>query len=287
MNTAWSIDWLSGTFKGQVRDIDIRKHTSFGYKLRAWAEMQARFGYSSAMIHPFGHYVMTNQGRPEMGVHLAYTGRALRAIAEQGIEASSLVQWFVESGANITRLDLAIDVFDVEIDPMALAQCARVKTEPGTARKWSFVKGHDNGCTAYVGSRKSEKFLRIYDKAAEQGRNDILWTRFELELKGDSARAASRAMSDMTPDERPIYIKGLMRALFNPDDTMYQEIMNCPAAVLKTTKDTDDNTLDWLMNSVAKTIAKTMMRRADVDVYALLIEAVHANITAMGGFLPD
>lgn len=43
--------------------------------------------------------------------------------------------------------------------------------------------------TLYIGSRKSEMFWRIYDKAAEMGRPELspLW-RFELELKGERAR---------------------------------------------------------------------------------------------------
>lgn len=282
LNTAWSIDWLSVTFKNGVSDLDLRKMVAFGFPLRSWTEVQARFGYSFAMIHPFGHTVMMNHSRQEMGVHLSFPGRALRACFDGGVPATSLLEWAVNGGAKITRLDLAIDLFDVPVDPVELAQKPRMDLEPGTARKWSTVAGHDGGATAYIGSRKSERFLRIYDKAREQRRDDIVWTRFELELKSDSARAAAKHMVLLSDDERPQYIKGLIKALFNPNDETFQEAMKGPASVLTTVKDTEDNTIDWLMNSVAKTMAKTMARRTDVDVWAMFIQAVHSNLQELG-----
>lgn len=282
INTAWSIDWLSGTFKGGLTDLEVRKATSFGFPLKTWSQSQPRFGYSMAFTHPFGHYVMSNFSRAEMGVHLAFGGRALRSLSEGGIEAVSLLDWMLKEGGKVTRLDLAIDVFDTPIDPIALAQSERVKEAPGSARKWSFVKGDDGGCTAYIGSRKSERFLRIYDKAAEQKLEGKNWTRFELELKSDAARAAALQMGYLTDKERGLYIQGLIKAMFNPNDPIFQEIMTSDPVILKTVKDTEDNTLDWLLNTVAKTIAKTMQRRADLDVWGMLVESVHENITALG-----
>jgi len=278
IDTAWSIDWISGTFKGDLNDLDIRKVCTFGFPLKAWTQAVPRFGYSVCFIHPFGHYVMANYGRPEMGVHLAFTGRALRSLSEGGIEAASMLSWMLEQGAKITRLDLAIDAFDLDIDPMLLAQAPRVPDAPGTARKWSFVKGHDDGCTAYIGSRKSEKFLRIYDKAAEQGLKDRKWVRFELEFKSDAAKAAAHHFGLLGDAERPGYIKGLIRDLFNPQDETFQAVMDAPAQALKTIKDTEDNTLEWLVGAVAKSIAKTMQRRSDLDVWGMIVEAVHANL---------
>lgn len=281
MKTAWSIDWLSVTFKSGVTDLDIRKACSFGFPLKAWTQSQPRFGYAQAFVHPLGHSVMANYGRPEMGVHLSLGGRCLRSLGEQGVAAVEMLAWALQEGGKITRVDLAIDVFDVEIDVIALAQADRVKEAPGTARKWSTVGGNDGGTTAYIGSRKSERFLRVYDKAAETGQRDRPWTRFELEYKGDSAKAAAFQMAQITDTERPLFIQGLIKSLFNPNDPIFQEAMISQAFVLETIKDTEDNTIMWLMNSVAKTIAKTMIRRSDVDVWGLLVESVHQNIQGL------
>lgn len=285
MITAWSIDWLSGTFKTGVSDLDLRKVTAFGFPLKTWTQTQAKFGYAQAFTHPLGHLIMTNYSRPEMGVHLAFGGRALRACAEGGHPATELMQWMMNEGAKITRLDLAIDVFDVEIDPAALAAAARVPNAPGSAKKWRVWRGEDEGCTAYIGSRKSEKFLRIYDKAAETGDKSRPWTRFELELKGDAARAAANHLALLSYTERPLFIKGLIKGVFNPADDVFQAAMDAPAEALKTTKDTEDNTLLWLLDTVSRSIAKTMMRRGDVDVWGQICASVHQNLVALGADL--
>ena len=286
VENSWSIDWLSVTFKQGYTELELRKMTSFGFPLKTWARDKGKFGYSQAFVHPYGHTVMSNHARPEMGVHLSYGGRALSSLAEHGITATSLLDWVLGSGGKITRIDLAIDVFGQVIDPCALAVMPRVVTSPGSARKWSSVQGHDGGATAYVGSRKSERFLRIYDKAKEQARSDLLWTRFELELKSDSARAAAKYLNAITDAERPEYIKGLIKNLFNPQDDLFQEIMTGSADPLKTVKDTTDKTYDWLVKSVARSVAKVMARRADIDVWGEFCRAVHAELTAMGYIEP-
>lgn len=224
---------------------------------------------------------MSNPGRPEMGVHVSFTGRSLRSLSEGGITALEMLNWGLKEGGKTTRIDLAIDVFDQDIDIVALAGTPRIKEAPGSARKWKFFKGDDGGCTAYIGSRKSDKFLRIYDKAIESGQRGRPWTRFELEIKGDTAKVVAVEFAALQEGEHAAYIKGIMKAMFNPDDPFYQQLMNAPAVLVKTDKDTDDNTLEWLMNSVAKTLAKTILRRSDVDVWSEFATMVEMNMRAM------
>lgn len=282
MDTKWCVDWLSVTFKDSFTDLELRKVLAFGYPLRTWARDKGKFGYQQAFIHPFGIMVMSNHARPEMGVHVSFSGRALRALDEIGTAGVDLLTWAIAHNGRVSRMDLAIDVFGATIDPIELAKTARVPLEPGTARKWSYVKGHDGGTTAYIGSRKSERFLRIYDKAAEQGRTDLQWTRFELELKSDSARAAAKHFALLSDGERGGYIKGLIKNLFNPNDEIFQRAMEGSAEPLKTSKDTGDNTLAWIVGTVARSVAKTMTRRADIDVWGMLVEAVTSELKTLG-----
>ncbi len=275
------IDWLSTTFKGSISDTAARQSLSFGFPKKAWTVGTPRFGYANMLQHPFGHCVMSNPGRPEMGTHVSFSGRSLRSLAEGGISALDMLQWSLKEGGRATRIDLAIDVFDEVIDIVALAMSPRVKEAPGSARKWKLYTGEDGGRTAYIGSRKSDKFLRIYDKAVESGHTERPWTRFELEIKGDAAKVVAAAFAALPDGEHAAYIKGIMRAMFNPDDTLYQELMSAPAILVKTDKDTDDNTLEWLMNSVAKTLAKTILRRSDFDVWQEFVQMVQMNVDAL------
>lgn len=284
IENTYCIDWLSTTFKGGISDLAAREALSFGFPKRAWTVGTPRFGYANLMMHPFGHSIMSNPGRPEMGTHVSFTGRSLRSLSEGGIDALDMLRWSLKEGGKATRIDLAIDVFDEVIDIVALAGTKRIKAEPGSARKWKFYKGDDGGCTAYIGSRKSDKFLRIYDKAIESGKIDRPWTRFELEIKGDAAKVVAAEFAALREGEHAAYIKGVMRAMFNPDDAFYQRLMSAPSVKVKTDKDTDDNTLEWLMNSVSKTLAKTILRRSDVDVWQEFVQMVQMNVLA---FSPD
>jgi len=280
IDNAWCLDWLSGTFKGTITDAAARDATSFGFAKRAWTEGTPHFGYSILLAHPFGHTIMSHPSRPDMGVHVSFTGRALRALSEGGITAVSMLDWMLKEGAKVTRIDLAIDVFDQAIDIVSLAGKPRVKESPGSARKWKFMKGDDGGCTAYIGSRKSDKFLRIYDKAIESGNTARPWIRFELEIKGDAAKLVATQFGMLGEGEHAGYIKGIMKAMFNPDDEFYQALMTSEAIHIPGEKNTEDNTIEWLLNSVAKTLAKTMIRRSDVDVWNEFVASVHANVQA-------
>lgn len=277
---SWAVDWISGTFKDGINDAQCRDALSFGYPKKAWTMSDGKHGYTFMLQHPFSHIIMSNPERKDMGVHVQLGGRALKTIAEGGHSAITMLEWFMREGAKLSRLDLAVDVYDHPIDIIALAQTPRRKESPGTARKWSFLKGDDGGCTAYIGSRHSDKFLRIYDKAIESGNVGRPWTRFELEFKGDAARqTAIRFMA--TPEaERGAMIKGLMKGLFNPDDAFYQSLMDAESYHIPAAKNTEDNTVEWLLNSVAKTLAKTIIRRSDIDVAALFLDAVQANVIA-------
>jgi hypothetical protein len=85
----------------------------------------------------------------------------------------------------LTRLDLCATV-GREID---LDYWYRRQRSAGEKVKATLI----NGETFYVGSRKSDRFWRIYNKALEQGIIGPLF-RIELELKGDRARQAKRLL---------------------------------------------------------------------------------------------
>lgn len=282
MITSHAVDWLSITFKGGITDALVRDALSFGVTKERWTECSAAHGYKIAIEHPFGHKIMMHPGRPEMGCHVIMGGSSLKQLTEGGIEPLTLVKWAIEEGGKISRLDLAIDVFDVKVAIEKLPECTRTPDNPGTAKNWGLVRSSEGGLTAYIGSRKSDKFMRIYNKAAQMKQPERLWTRFEIELKRDTAREVAAALISMASGEIPHYFKGLMKGMFNPVDPVYQAIMSAPSVHVASTKDASDNTLDWLVNSVAKTLAKTMQKRSHEDVWGEFSNAVLANLKALG-----
>lgn len=127
--------------------------------------------------------VMATEPDNRMGVHVSWSGSALRTVNPRAVLRQALAL-----GANVTRIDIAIDHYgwlDLEGYKAALDEGAAVTR----ARDWNLIDGR-TGKTLYVGSRTSEKFLRIYDKAAESG-HEGHWYRIELECKGDTARGVA------------------------------------------------------------------------------------------------
>jgi len=76
--------------------------------------------------------------------------------------------------------------------------------------------GSDTGKTLCMGSRQSDTYLRIYDKAAEQRSKEKLvdgtWIRWEMEWKSERADAVGMALSGLDQDSFQKYIVGVFRS---------------------------------------------------------------------------
>lgn len=90
---------------------------------------------------------------------------------------------------NYTRIDLAIDTDNKELVERVVY---KIKSGEYTSVSKSRVEyqkyksSNPSGWTIYLGSFKSDRLMRIYDKASELGIDDYL-VRFELQLKRDWA----------------------------------------------------------------------------------------------------
>lgn len=173
----------------------------------AWRLMPEKLAplpyYTHALALATGGRVDWNERRPEQKRLLTWTGSDLRGLELVGLDPREIVRvaaaW---PEVRFTRIDLAIDVRNAEADAYDLHTSfiqGRVKTHVQECQRTDRHTRHAvrNGATVYLGSRTSERFLRCYDKAAEQGVSED-WTRLELELKRAQARRAVRGLLDST-----------------------------------------------------------------------------------------
>lgn len=105
-------------------------------------------------------------------------------------------------GGSFTRLDLAYDDRTGVIPLPRLAIDVADRNFIGHAKKSERLYSDDiendiQGLTVYVGSRKSDLFIRIYDKAAERGYHpsDMHWVRVEIQMRNDRAIMAARSVA--------------------------------------------------------------------------------------------
>lgn len=105
----------------------------------------------------------------------------------------------------ITRVDLAYDSFDGSRDiDLAIANYeggdftnARAPRAPN--RRFINDFGSGEGCTFYVGSRGSNKMVRVYEKGKQLGEPRDPWVRWELELRNKQQVIPLEVLVDPVP----------------------------------------------------------------------------------------
>lgn len=149
---------------------------------------RGRYTYASAyIVGPFRVY--WTEGRPECCIDVP--GAACEQIGAEG------VAWFLEQGWKATRLDLAVDGCPFTPRMVRSAWVAgdvrtrvKVARDALESRAWRACEWseHPTGDLFGMGRRVSEQYARCYDRRGS--------TRFELELKGGTAVAASELVRD-------------------------------------------------------------------------------------------
>jgi hypothetical protein len=143
----------------------------------------------------FKHYFSPH--RTDSDAILLATGETLSNIRRENDNdyASKVVAQIARVSDHFSRIDLSVDIFDRGRLAWNMFDNMKMGSKMFGRRGVRLVCGGDmkDGCTTYVGSRTSPKFLRIYDKNAETG-GKIPATRIEFELKQDAAIAVSERL---------------------------------------------------------------------------------------------
>lgn len=212
-----------------------------------WMHCNPRNGYTVAyqMVSRPGLTVMWNPQMQEMGVHVNWSGSALQHVAYDRL---SVDVWGLTT--RVGRIDIAVDI-DKKMDLALAREQFKSGMVDTLARKCKLLLGED-GDTLYVGSRTSQKFLRIYDKAAQQGITGD-WFRIELECKGDFARGVFlHLLNEPDSDMRPV-IRGFCDFNFLPE---WEDMADSPTptwTIPKAEKRSDRE--KWLLEIVAPAFA--------------------------------
>lgn len=156
-----------------------------------------------------------NSSFHNMGVCVSMSGKGCRAFetmsafnADSPVADISSPGWYkllnrlhVDDCCNVSRVDLACDDRAGALDLDDIMQCVdddavntRLQDRSRVVSKRGKVR---TGLTQYLGSSKSDFFIRIYDKAAEQGQ-DGHWVRVEMCMRGDHANAFVELFNDYT-----------------------------------------------------------------------------------------
>lgn len=207
------IDWLSFTvkdFNTPWKVIDLLGMDASLFKVMN----HGAYGYKSMLRHRCQSVSILYNGNEDMGIHVDITGSAMSYALNSFKETKrcdtpfgigyelpdnysdrllSLYLDYIRQFADITRIDACVD--DYTSDYFSVSDVQQLIDEKRLVSPFrkcryesekSISTGEKTGETLYLGSRSSEVFLRIYDKALEQ-KFDKSWVRWELEIKGGKA----------------------------------------------------------------------------------------------------
>lgn len=178
-------DWLTFTSKCDSPESIMEL---LGLSGITWQKMEkGRNGYRQRWL--FENISILFDGAEGMGVCVDMTGtgcRAFETYSNTSWEELFRTIYFYPEDYNITRLDMAFDdhtgLFDIE----QLQDDTDEHNYVSRSKKWMVEYGSD-GTTIYHGSPKSNMYIRIYDKAAEQDLEGVHWIRVEMQMRDEIA----------------------------------------------------------------------------------------------------
>lgn len=260
------IDWIEGTFKGRT-PVDLPPILSQNY-----VECRAYNGYTVGSKYDDGRTLFQNPSRPEMGKHLTWSGDACGLCP---IDPLDLVKHLINAKFSFTRLDLAIDLINCNLEPSEATEeiaNGRCKTRAKEFPYWA--DANNKGYTQYIGKKASEIYCRIYDKAAEMGvQSDH--TRVELVIRHERADKAAREIV-----RNPDYRRVVAAFVEFPSWDAWNFAMAVSAAKLPAERKTSGTKL-WLLRSCSSALAKTMILDGDAKFLFQFLEAVELSFIQM------
>lgn len=288
------IDWLSLTIPG-FEGVGNKKAGDIRYwndilgehmtcDASKWRVAKPMFGYAEAYQSERGTIAM--YGTEGMGMHIIYSAQALYALGTAGIYPERIIKNALRNGAKATRADIALDIFDGEASVNSFERCVRARKCRTSSKSWRVLESGDGGHTLYIGSRSSERMVRIYDKKAERAASFVevgsdSWIRAEVELKGQQAENFMKACKDN--DINNVLIGFLTATVDFPTIPDWKAATNTIGAKVEPTetKRKDTKTRHWLMKTVAPVIAREVSQ--DPEFYASLLTEVNALVERLLG----
>lgn len=206
---SFRIDYISFSIPDYAR----QRYLDFLGADLVWLDRGFRGYKEGAMLSKGGMFGMTI-GRDDS--HFDLPGKAFAQYIGDFGRFCELVKMIISDGGNISRVDYAVDV-EGEFPFSTVLRAVRGGCLVSKSRVVQVVEKFENtgdgqknlGGTIYVGSRKSHKMLRVYDKAAEQGVDGDL-VRWELLLRDEAAMSSVRELLGMCEFDAVRYIFGLI-----------------------------------------------------------------------------
>lgn len=298
------IDWLAFTFTNLKDPKTLTNYHEILDSLYYRMDIELKGGKGYTKRYTYDNMItFYYDGQYSMGCHIEITGSGCRyfetLLEQSDTNWSEFLKIMLHYGADITRLDLAIDEKIVagsnekpSLNLTTIQRSLENHNFKAKSRKYAIYKSGDNakdyeGLTVAVGSRKSNCYIRFYDKKAEQlnrmnedAKQFEYWQRYEIELKKDFAQHVTQLI--VTGKDIGTIVKGVLsdRLLFLNPNTGYPEIWwmsfldNVQALQLQTEprEQTLGTLRQWVLKNVSKAFYVLYLEEGDQFIDTLLFE---------------
>jgi len=272
------LDWLSYT--SLKRDDGIGVYIPL-VQSPSWEPSTPHLGYRQALRDRLtGVVVLFDAERTGMGQHYIMSGTALGRLLElTNCKPYELCEVLLNDNMRATRLDVRFDVFGAWMTIPEIAALYKAG-EFRTNAKCTLITGLDGqGDTLYVGSRMSERFARVYDKAAQQQLTDVRWVRVELELKSGAARNSLELLADSVTNDVFIHrCRRLLSTFMAVNDPRWTNLLYAAKMGYKASDRAATDTGKWLRGQVAQAIRRYLQNGGELDTIVDMLVRAGLNL---------
>lgn len=232
------------------------------------------FGYAYGFVHSeTGIRVDVGWKLSHQGIKVTGSGKSLRNHGD----AKGLLSTALDAGWKPTRVDVAWDMFNSAASIGQIQQ--QVTGTPGHQPRYKtgYIASR-TGETLTIGSRTSQKYVRIYDKAAEQGVSGD-WKRIEIELKGAFLQENAREIS-LEPCIMGHTVLDMLQGAETPLDALLRESLTdeTPNKV-SGSLDPMSSKLRWLERSVMPSLMR--LYREDTAQWREFVDMLQSGMNAV------
>jgi len=148
--------------------------------------------------------------------------------------------------------------------------------EGANGRPWkvALINGFGAGDTCYIGSRKSDNFIRVYDKGAESGESAYAGAvRYEVELKAEAAEHAYAAMVQ-AGTEASDCAASLLKGILAARGVTLPKWVSVPAKARHQAIRPEfsiDRSCRWIQDQVAPTVARLLREGVEYELMHRLL----------------
>ena len=192
------VDWVEFTCFGDCEELEAeerKKIEDWGFNLENFEQLETGLmGYKKRLWG--NHIQILYAGNTGMKTHMILSAKGVRSY-EVNNTAENLICILTHEDVSFTRIDLALDIKDDSIKFDKLLKYLNKNQIVTRFKKYKYVVEkqieedgqYTIGETIYFGSRSSNIFIRIYDKAKQMKQNEDSWIRIEIVYKDEHANA--------------------------------------------------------------------------------------------------